>query len=122
MSTRPDVVAFVEDQLSGLNVRTRPMFGEYGLYCDEKIVALICDDDLFLKPSAIDQALLARTELAPPYPGAKDYHRVPGDALEDRDWLSAVVQATADALPLPKPRAPKAVKPRAPKTSPSQNS
>lgn len=108
MSTSPDTVAFIEDQLGGLNVRTRAMFGEFGLYCDEKIVALICDDSLFLKPSAIDQGLLERTELAPPYPGAKNYHRVPGDALEDRDWLGEVVQATADALPLPKPRAPKA--------------
>ncbi|GAA3864945.1 TfoX/Sxy family protein [Leifsonia kafniensis] len=122
MSTSPDVVAFIEDQLGGLFVRTRAMFGEFGLYCDEKIVALICDDDLFLKPSSIDPVLLERTELAPPYPGAKNYYRVPGDALEDRDWLRAVVQATADALPLPKPRTPKQAKPRSVTPSPSQDS
>jgi TfoX/Sxy family transcriptional regulator of competence genes len=101
VSTSPDTVAFIEDQLAGLAVRTRPMFGEYGVYCDGKIVGLICDDILFLKPSDADLGLFARTELAPPYPGAKQYHRVPGDAVEDRDWLGQVVQATADALPAP---------------------
>jgi TfoX/Sxy family transcriptional regulator of competence genes len=99
-------VAHLEDQLSGHNVRTRPMFGEYGIYCDEKVVGLICDDTLFLKPSTADPALFARTDPAPPYPGAKDYHRVPGEAVDDREWLGRAVQATADALPPPKaPRA-----------------
>ncbi|MGO4691185.1 TfoX/Sxy family protein [Glaciibacter sp. 2TAF33] len=102
MSTSPDTVAFIEDQLAGLTVRTRPMFGEYGIYCDGKVVGLICGDALFLKPTDADPALFARTELAPPYPGAKEYHRVPGDALEDRDWLGQAVQATADALQAPK--------------------
>ena len=119
MSTSPDTVAFIEDQLSELNIRSRPMFGEYGLYCDEKIVALICDDDVFLKPSSIDPTLLEGTELAPPYPGAKNYHRVPGDALEDREWFGTVVQATADALPLPKPRPPKTHTPRTLKPKPT---
>lgn len=111
MSTDPQTVAFIEDQLAGLSVRTLRMFGEYGLYCDEKVVGLICDDSLFLKPSSADPALFARTEPAPPYAGAKVYHRVPGDALEDRDWLGAAVQATADALPPPKAKKAKTLPP-----------
>lgn len=107
MSTSPDTVAFIEDQLSSLRVRTLRMFGEYGIYCDDKIVGLICDDELFVKPSGADAALFERTEPAPPYPGAKDYHRVPGDLLEDRDWLMLAVQSTADALPAPRPKKPK---------------
>jgi TfoX/Sxy family transcriptional regulator of competence genes len=101
VSTSPDTVAFIEDQLAGLAVRTRPMFGEYCIYCDEKVVGFICDDALFLKPSSADPALFARTEPAPPYPGAKDYHRVAGDALDDRGWLGQAIQATADALTVP---------------------
>jgi TfoX/Sxy family transcriptional regulator of competence genes len=101
VSTSPDTVAFIEDQLGGLAVRTRPMFGEYCIYCDGKVVGFICDDALFLKPSSADAALFTRTELAPPYPGAKNYHRVPGDALDDRDWLELAVQATADAVIAP---------------------
>ncbi len=91
----------MELRLSGLRVRTRPLFGEYGLYCDEKVVGLICDDTLFLKPSSADPGLFDRTEAAPPYPGSKPYHRVPGDALDDTEWLRTAVQATADALPAP---------------------
>ncbi len=25
------------------------MFGEYALYCDQRVVALICDDQVFVK-------------------------------------------------------------------------
>lgn len=107
MATRAETVEFIEDQLSGLLVRTAKMFGEYGIYCDEKVVGLICDDALFIKPSDAATELFTRTEPAPPYPGAKLYHRVPGEALEDREWLMEAVQATADALPAPKPKKPR---------------
>ena len=53
MSTSKETVAFILDQLAPLPVRAKAMFGEYGLYCDEKIVALICDETLFVKPTAI---------------------------------------------------------------------
>lgn len=95
----------MEDQLGGHNIRTRSMFGEYAIYCDDKVVGFICDDMLFIKPSTADPELFTRTEPAPPYPGAKNYHRVSGDGLEDRDWLGEAIQSTADALPPPKPKA-----------------
>lgn len=115
MSSSPETVAFLEDQLSGLDIRTGAMFGEYAVYCDGKVVGLICDDDFFIKPSEADPALFRATELAPPYPGAKNYHRVPGDLLEDREWLHEAVQSTADALPVPPPTKPR---PRAPSRLP----
>lgn len=107
MSNNLDTIRFIEDQLGDLDIRTRTMFGEYGIYCDEKIVGFICDDILFIKPSGADSALFERTVPAPPYAGAKDYHSVPGDALEDRDWLQEAVQATADALPAPRQKKPR---------------
>lgn len=112
MSSSPQTIAFLEDQLSGLDIRTAAMFGEHALYCDGKVVALICADELFLKPSTADAGLFARTEPAPPYPGAKNYHRVPSDALEDREWLQRAVQSTADALPKPTPRRPRSAVPK----------
>ena len=42
MSTSKKTVASILEQLEPLDVRARAMFGEYGLYCDEKIVGLIC--------------------------------------------------------------------------------
>ena len=110
MSTSKDTIAFIEDQLSGLPIRTSPMFGEYGIYYDDKVVGFICDDTLFIKPSDVDKTVLDGTVMAPAYPGSKLYHSVPGDLLEDADWLQKAIRATADALPAPKPKKPKASK------------
>ncbi len=38
MATSKDTVAYVLEQLEPLDVRARAMFGEYGFYCDNKIV------------------------------------------------------------------------------------
>ena len=100
MSTSKDTIAYVLEQLEPLDVRARAMFGEYGLYCDDKVVAFVCDDTIFLKQSPASAGL----ELGPAYPGSKDYAIVNADLLEDSDALRAMVQATADGLPAPKPK------------------
>jgi TfoX/Sxy family transcriptional regulator of competence genes len=107
MSTNKQTVAFIEDQLVPLDIRTKSMFGEYAIYCDGKVVGFICDDTLFIKPSRADEFVQKRTSLAPAYPGSKDYNSVPGDALEDGDWLREAIQRVADALPQPAPKKPK---------------
>lgn len=80
------------------------MFGGYGLYCDDKIVGLICDELLFVKPSPGDGQFGPHTVPAPPYPGAKDYWLVSGDQVNNDAWLKAFIQSTADALPAPAPK------------------
>ncbi|MCJ0903746.1 TfoX/Sxy family protein [Rhodococcus sp. ARC_M6] len=107
MSSSKDTVAWILEQLEPLDVRARAMFGEYGLYCDEKIVGLICGDLLFVKPTKVSGEFVSMAELAPPYPGAKDYYRVPREGLDDVEELQAFIQRTADALPLPKKKSPK---------------
>lgn len=106
MATAKATVEFILDQLAPLPVRARAMFGEYGLYCDEKLVALICDDVLFVKPTAVAGEFFTAANLAPPYPGAKDHYAVDGDRLEDGRWLRKVIARTAEVVPLPvkKPR------------------
>ena len=99
-------MAFILEQLEPLPVRARAMFGEYALYCEEKVVGFVCDDTIFLKPSDATAGL----ELGPAYPGSKDYAIVSADLLEDSAALRALVRATANGLPAPKPKAPK--KPR----------
>ena len=101
MPTDKETVAFILDQLAPLPVRARAMFGEYGLYCDEKIVALICDDTLFIKPTAIAHQFFTAADLAPPYPRAKNYYAVTADRLEERDWLQEVITRSAELLPPP---------------------
>jgi len=100
MSTSKDTIAFILEQLEPLPTRARSMFGEYGLYCDEKVVGFVCDDTLFLKQNPATAGL----ELGPAYPGSKDYAIVNADLLEDSDALRAMVQATADGLPAPTPK------------------
>jgi len=105
MATNKQTVDFILDQLAPLPVRARAMFGEYGVYCDEKFVALICDDTLFVKPTAIATEFFDEDDMAPPYPGAKDHYVVLEERLEDSEWLQAVIGRTAEALPVAKRKA-----------------
>ena len=84
----------------------RKMFGEYALYIDDKVVAFACDNSLLLKPTPEGKALLPRVTLGKPYPEAKDYYAL-DEYLDDTELLQRLIQATADALPTPKPKAPK---------------
>jgi len=52
MATSADFADFVTEQLSGAGTITkRKMMGEYVVYCQEKVLALICDNKLFIKPT-----------------------------------------------------------------------
>ena len=104
MATRKVTADYVLDQLDPLPVRVRAMFGEYALYYDDKTVAFICDDTVFMKPTVIAEEILGPETMAPAYPGSKLYYAVPGDSLENREWFQDLVQRTADVLPTPKPK------------------
>ncbi len=108
MATRADTVEFLLDQLSVLpDLSTRKMFGEYALYCEGKVVAFVCDDELFVKPTDVGREFVERAgalDEAPAYPGSKLYLRIGGDRWENRDWLSTLIDLTAGALPFPKPK------------------
>ncbi|MFZ4552546.1 MAG: TfoX/Sxy family protein [Aquabacterium sp.] len=85
----------------------RKMFGEYALYIDGKVVALICDNQVFVKPTPEGEQILRQVTMASPYPGAKPQFRI-DEALDDRDLLKMLFTATARALPVPKAKKPKA--------------
>ena len=94
-------VEYVCEQIRGAGrVSHRRMFGEFAVYCDGKVVALVCDNQFYLKPTDAGKALLDRVKEAPPYPGAKPYFLIDAQ-LDDADAAAAIVRATADALPLP---------------------
>ena len=94
-------VEYVCEQIRGAGqVSHRRMFGEFAVYCDGKVVALVCDNQFFLKPTDAGKALLDRVKEAPPYPGAKPYYLVDAQ-LDDAEAAAALVRATAAALPVP---------------------
>ena len=108
MPTQPATIEYLEDQISAsCQIRTRKMFGEYALYCDEKVVALVCDDQLFIKITVMSPHFLDEKPSTQPYPGAKNFLLIPEEKWEEREWLSQFIQSTADNLPLPKLKKPK---------------
>lgn len=105
MATAQNTIDFLLDQLSGTGAASaKKMFGEYCLYLDGKPVALVCDDQLFLKPTSAGRAMLKQVIEGSPYPDAKPHLLIPGDLWEKREWLCELVRATARELPLPKPK------------------
>lgn len=114
MGTQQATIDFILEQLSKLGgVSARKMFGEYAIYCDGKVVALVCDDQLFVKPTEGGRALIGNIVEAPPYPGAKPSLLISGDQWDDADWLSELIKITAKEVPVPKPKKPKKAKPHA---------
>ncbi len=102
MSSNPNTVDFIVDQISGAGqVSAKKMFGEYGIYCAGKMVALVCDDQLFIKPTPRGRAYIGDVQEAPPYLGAKPCFLIPGEKWEDREWLSELVKITSEDLPMP---------------------
>ncbi len=104
MASDLEFVQHVCDQVRGAGeVTYRKMFGEYAVYLRGKVVALVCDNQLFVKPTDEGRALLDRPTEGQPYPGAKP-HLVLDEYLDDSALLSEVFRVTEAALPAPKPR------------------
>ncbi len=111
MASDLSFVEYVCDQISGAGqVSFKKMFGEYAIYCDGKVVALVCDNQLFVKPTVAGRARLDEVVEAAPYPGAKP-HWLIGEQLDDQRSISNLIELTASALPVPKPRKSKPKKP-----------
>lgn len=104
MGSNLSFVEFVVDQIENAGEITyKKMFGEYGLYSDGKIVALICNDQLFVKPTKAGKEFMGNVNEAPPYPGAKSYYLIE-DRIEDREWISMLIKISAAELPESKPK------------------
>ncbi|WP_373485073.1 TfoX/Sxy family protein [Acetobacterium malicum] len=107
MGTSKEFADYVCDQLIAAgNISCKKMFGEYGVYLDEKIVGLICDNQFFLKKTEAGQVMieehLGTVEEGLPYPGAKPQFLI--DSLDDREWLAELLRASYQELPMPKPK------------------
>ena len=110
MTSSINTVQYVCDQAGlGSRVTFKKMFGEYALYLDGKVVAFICDDQLFLKPTVEGKSYLGSVTEAPPYPGAKKYFLISSE-LDDQERLRVVLRITAQALPESKAKSKSAAK------------
>jgi DNA transformation protein and related proteins len=101
MASDQEFVTFVCEQLSGAGeISSLRMFGEAAIYLHEKVVGLVCDNQLFIKVTAPGRARIRSPVEAPPFPGASNWFLI--SDLDDRQFLAELVRVTADALPPPK--------------------
>ena len=103
MASDKNIVEFIVGQIDNLDEHSHiMMMGEYVLYCNGKVVALICDNQLFVKPTEAGRAFIGDVVEAPPYPGAKPAFLIE-DQIEDKDWMRQLISLTEQELPTPKP-------------------
>lgn len=99
MGTSREIMDYILEQTSGAgSVSAKRMFGEYGLYCNGKIVGFVCDDELFIKPNEAVKAFIGEYKEGQPYPGAKQYILITGDCFDDADFMSDVIRIAYKAL------------------------
>ena len=108
MATQQRTVDYLLEQATGAGtVSAKPMFGEYGIYVDRKMIGSVCDDRLYVKPTESGRAHADPASDAPPYPSAKPNLLIEANRWDDAEWLSELLRVTAAELPTPKARKPK---------------
>jgi TfoX/Sxy family transcriptional regulator of competence genes len=106
MATQKETIEFILGKLRDRRrFSARAMFGEYALCADGKVVALVCDDRLFVKILPASQALESVCEKGEPYPGAKPHYLVEEGQLSTIENLPAILAAVAASLPEKKSKA-----------------
>lgn len=102
MASDQNFVDFVMEQIQNTGIiSAKKMFGEYGVYGDGKLFALICDNKLFIKPTNKGRAFIGNPIEQSPYEGAKPSFLIE-EKIEDSKWLSELVKITLANLPDPK--------------------
>ena len=108
MASSQKTADFILQQIQSAGaVSARKMFGEYTIYCNGKVVALVADDQLYVKPTVAGKQFLGTVDEKPPYTGAKLCYRISGERWDDHEWLTNLIKLTAKELPLPKTKAKK---------------
>ena len=108
MATQQRTIDLLLEPSTGAGaVTAKPMFGEYGVYVDGKMIGSVCDDQLFVKPTLLGRPHAEPVSDAPPYPGVKPQMLIAADLWDDAEWLGELLRVTAAELPTPKPRKPK---------------
>ena len=104
MTSSREQLRFILDQLSGLDgITSRPMMGEFILYYHGRIVGGIYDDRLLIKPVRSAVNYVEDPVFEQPYEGAKEMLLI--ENIDDRDYLTGLIQAIYKDLPEPKKKA-----------------
>lgn len=104
MATSIEFMNYVcEQSRFGGEITAKKMFGEYGVYCNGKIIGLICDNQFYLKKTEFGEKFLnSQAEEASPYTNAKLHFVI--ESLENEAFLGELIRGTYDELPTPRSR------------------
>lgn len=82
------------------------MFSGFCIYCDLKVVGIVCEDELFIKPTEEGRAFLGDKvcESAVGPKKGRPWFLIKEAEMSNKAWISEFIKITADALPLPKPK------------------
>ena len=101
MASSKGYLDFILDQLSDLDgITYRKMMGEYLLYYRGKLFGGIYDDRFLVKDVPSARAVMPDVRTEVPYDGAKEMLSV--DGVDDRGFLSGLIEAMYGELPEPK--------------------
>ena len=101
MSSSKEYLEYILEQLSDLDdITYRAMMGEYIIYYRGKIIGGIYDDRFLVKPVKSAMAMMPDASMELPYEGAKEMILI--DDVDDRDFLSELLEAMYDELPEPR--------------------
>ena len=104
MASSKEYLEYVLEQCPE-EVTFRPMMGEYVLYYGGKVFGGIYDDRFLAKPTKSAEAMMPEAPREVPYEGAKPMILV--DRVDDRQFLTDLLQAMYPELPEKKQRAAK---------------
>lgn len=103
MSSTKEFVEYVCEQISEAGtISYRMMMGEYCIYCNAKVIGLVCNNQFFLKITKATEELLINCDKASAYNGAKLSYLITD--LDNRSFVSELVLLTYNELPDSKPK------------------
>ena len=74
------------------------------MYADGKVVALVCDNQMYVKILSASAELEKICDKDTPYPGARPHYLVEENQIESLDTLPSILFDVAKSLPAKKPK------------------
>lgn len=103
MVSLQSTVDFMLEQIGTAGtVSAKKMFGDYGIFCNGKMVALVCDNQLFVKLTWTGTMFIGEITEDCPYPGSKPCFLTSGEKWDDREWLTKLTKLSATETLSPK--------------------
>ena len=91
-------VEYVINQIQDVgDISYKYMFGGCAIYCRDKVVALVCNNKLYIRPTQSGRKFIKNVCEEPPYRGAK-LHFLIEDNIDDKEWLCNLIKITAEEL------------------------